>query len=93
MGLFEKIVNPSWLVRRVNITVNNTKLESEHQPGLFDDVDKKDGGFNQEKEDSLQKTRLEIMRKFGKNALLKGMNLQEGATTIDRNAQIGGHKA
>lgn len=91
--LFEKIVNPSWLVRRVNITANNTKLESEHQPGLFDDVDKKDGGFNQEKEDSLQKTRLEIMRKFGKNALLKGMNLQEGATTIDRNAQIGGHKA
>lgn len=93
VGLFEKIVNPSWLVRRVNITVNNTKLESEHQPGLFDDVDKKDGGFNQEKEDSLQKTRLEIMRKFGKNALLKGMNLQEGATTIDRNVQIGGHKA
>ena len=93
VGLFEKIVNPSWLVRRVNITANNTKLESEHQPGLFDDVDKKDGGFNQEKEDSLQKTRLEIMRKFGKNALLKGMNLQEGATTIDRNAQIGGHKA
>lgn len=93
VGLFEKIVNPSWLVRRVNITANNTKLESEHQPGLFDDVDKKDGGFNQEKEDSLQKTRLEIMCKFGKNALLKGMNLQEGATTIDRNAQIGGHKA
>ena len=93
VGLFEKIVNPSWLVRRVNITANNTKLESEHQPGLFDDVDKKDGGFNQEKEDSLQKTRLEIMHKFGKNALLKGMNLQEGATTIDRNAQIGGHKA
>lgn len=93
VGLFEKIVNPSWLVRRVNITANNTKLESEHQPGLFDDVDKKDGGFNQEKEDSLQKTRLEIMRKFGKNALLKGMNLQEGATTIDRNVQIGGHKA
>ncbi len=93
VGLFEKIVNPSWLVRRVNITANNTKLESERQPGLFDDVDKKDGGFNQEKEDSLQKTRLEIMRKFGKNALLKGMNLQEGATTIDRNAQIGGHKA
>ena len=89
--LFEKIVNPSWLVRRVNITANNTKLESEHQPGLFDDVDKKDGGFNQEKEDSLQKTRLEIMRKFGKNALLKGMNLQEGATTIERNQSIGGH--
>ena len=50
-------------------------------------------GFNQKKEDSLQKARLEIMRKFGKNAILKGTDLEEGATTIDRNSQIGGHKA
>ena len=45
------------------------------------------------KENNLQKARLEIMRKFGKNAILKGMDLEEGATTIDRNSQIGGHKA
>ena len=49
--------------------------------------------MNQEKENSLQKARLEIMRKYGKNAILKGMDLEEGATTIDRNSQIGGHKA
>ena len=91
--LFERITNPSWLVRRVNITANNTKLESLRQPGLFDHVDEKEGGLNQDKENSLQKARLEIMRKYGKNAILKGMDLEEGATTIDRNSQIGGHKA
>ncbi|MCR4579717.1 MAG: DNA methylase [Treponema sp.] len=91
--LFEKIINPAWLVRRVNITANNTKPVSERQPSLFDQVDEKEGGLNQQKEDSLQKARLEIIRKFGKNAILKGVNLEEGATTRDRNAQIGGHKA
>jgi DNA polymerase V len=91
--LFERIVNPAWLVRRVNITANNTKPECERQPGLFDEVDEKEGGLNQERENSLQKARLEIMRKYGKNAILKGMDLEEGATTIDRNSQIGGHKA
>lgn len=93
VALFERITNPAWLVRRVNITANNTKSESLRQPGLFDEVDEKEGGLNQEKENSLQKARLEIMRKYGKNAILKGMDLEEGATTIDRNSQIGGHKA
>jgi len=91
--LFERITNPAWLVRRVNITANNTKAESLRQPGLFDEIDEKEGGLNQEKEKNLQKARLEIIRKFGKNAILKGMDLEEGATTIDRNLQIGGHKA
>ena len=93
LGIFERTVNPTWLVRRVNITANNTKPESFRQPGLFDDIEEKEGGLNQEKENNLQKARLEIMRKFGKNAILKGMDLEEGATTIDRNSQIGGHKA
>lgn len=91
--LFERITNPAWLVRRMNITANNTKPESQRQPGLFDEVDEEEGGLNQEKENSLQKARLEIIRKYGKNAILKGMDLEEGATTIDRNSQIGGHKA
>ena len=91
--LFERITNHAWLVRRVNITANNTKSESLRQPGLFDEVDQKEGGLNQEKENSLQKARLEIIRRYGKNAILKGMDLEEGATTIDRNSQIGGHKA
>ena len=46
-----------------------------------------------EREKSMQKAMLEIKKKFGKNAILKGMNLEEGATAKDRNAQIGGHKA
>ena len=46
-----------------------------------------------ERERRMQKTMLEIKRRFGKNAILKGMNLDEGATTISRNGQIGGHKA
>ena len=93
VAVFEKVVNPKWLVRRVNITANDIKPLSERQPGLFDSLDENELGFNQKKEDSLQKARLEIMRKFGKNAILKGTDLEEGATTIDRNSQIGGHKA
>lgn len=93
VSLFERITNPLWLVRRVNLTANNTKPQSQRQPSLFDEVDEGEGGLNQEKENSLQKARLEIMKKFGKNAILKGMNLEEGATTKDRNEQIGGHRA
>lgn len=45
------------------------------------------------KEKALQKAMLSIQKKFGKNAILKGVNLQEGATTIERNGTVGGHKA
>lgn len=93
VSIFERVVNPRWLVRRVNITANGTKPVRARQPCLFDSVDKREGGLNQEKEDSLQKARLEIIDRYGKNAILKGMNLEEGATTRDRNVQIGGHKA
>ena len=68
-------------------TANNTKPAQERQPGLFDET------FDSEKEDNLQQARLKIIQKFGKNALLKGTDYEEGATTRDRNAQIGGHKA
>lgn len=93
VSIFERVVNPRWIVRRVNITANGTKPVRARQPCLFDSVDKREGGLNQEKEDSLQKARLEIIDRYGKNAILKGMNLEEGATTRDRNVQIGGHKA
>ena len=85
--LFDVIANHTWLVRRINITANNTKPISERQPRLFDE------DFDSEKEDSLQKARLKIIHKFGKNALLKGVDYEDGATTRERNAQIGGHKA
>ena len=93
VSLFEKIANHKWLVRRVNISANNTIPVDRREPGLFDGLEESDGGLNHQKEDSLQKTRLEIIKKFGKNAILKGMNLEDGATTRDRNNQIGGHKA
>ena len=86
VSLFDKIVNHNWLFRRMNITANNTMPVSERQPGLFDEQ------TDSQKEDSLQNARLKIINKFGKNALLKGMDFEEGATTRDRNAQIGGHK-
>ncbi len=84
--LFEKIVNHNYLIRRVYITANNTKPLSELQPILFLDE------FVSKKENSLQNTRLQIINRFGKNALLKGMDFEEGATARERNAQIGGHK-
>ena len=85
--LYEKIVNPLWLIRRINITANNTKHVTEREPTLFDSE------VNSTKEESLQKARLSIIKKYGKNAILKGSDYEEGATARDRNAQIGGHKA
>ena len=90
VSLFERIVNRLWLVRRINITANNTLPQSLAQPGLFDSDS---GGADKKKEDSLQLARLKIIEKFGKNAILKGTNLEEGAMTRERNLQIGGHKA
>lgn len=85
--LYEKIVNPLWLVRRINITANNTKHVTEREPTLFDSE------LNSTKEEKLQTVRLSIIKKYGKNAILKGSDYEEGATARDRNAQIGGHKA
>ena len=89
LKIFDKIVDPNLLIRRINMGANNVIPVEMRQPGLFDEDEEE----SHKKEDSLQKTRLKIIKRFGKNALLKGMNLQEGATTIERNAQIGGHKA
>lgn len=85
--IFEHIADPCLLVRRVNVCANSIIPLADRQASLFED------SRFQVKENSLQEARLSIMKKFGKNAILKGMNLQEGATTRDRNAQIGGHKA
>ncbi|MBQ0051993.1 MAG: DNA methylase [Treponema sp.] len=87
LEIFKRCVNPRLLVRRVNLTANNVIPEEHRQAGLFEET------LDETKESSLQKARLEIMRRFGKNALLKGTNFEEGATTRDRNAQIGGHRA
>lgn len=105
MKLYEEIVNQKLLVRRINITANHLVDENSvtyeaafEQMDLFTDYEalQKERQKEQEeleKERRLQNTMLELKKKFGKNAVLKGMNLEEGATTKDRNSQIGGHKA
>ncbi len=105
MGLFDEIVNPNLLVRRVNIVANHIMDEKAvenqivyEQLDLFTDYEMKkvteeEEVITLEKEKNLQRTMLNIKKKFGKNAILKGTNLQDGATTKERNKQIGGHKA
>ena len=104
MELFDRIVDPQLTVRRVNITAVNLISENEIpeekyvQMDLFTDYEalekqRAKEAAADEKEKKLQKATLLLQSKFGKNAILKGMNLQEGATTILRNSQIGGHRA
>lgn len=97
--LYEQIVNKQLLVRRINITVNNVvsenmvKNSNYEQINLF--VDYKEVSKKREKEEAekeIQKAMINIKSKYGKNAIIKGMNLQKEGTTIERNGQIGGHK-
>lgn len=74
-------------IRRISITYNHVIDEVYRQYDLFMDPDE------MEREHRMQKAVLDIKEKFGKNAIVKGMNLQEGATTLERNRQIGGHKS
>jgi DNA polymerase V len=74
------------MVRRVTINANNLTPEEYEQFDLFTDP------AVRARERKLQETMLSIKKKYGKNAILKGVNLEEGATTIERNNQIGGHK-
>lgn len=103
--LFDRIINKDLLIRRINITANNVVNEllvkeddTFEQYDLFTDYKlkeemKKKQKEDEEKEHSLQNTILNIKNRFGKNAVLKGMNFEEGGTTIERNNQIGGHKS
>lgn len=85
--LYDRIVAKDLMVRRVTVCANNLVEEKYEQFDLFTDP------VEQEKERKLQEAMLNIKKKFGKNAILKGINLEEGATTKERNNQIGGHKA
>ncbi len=104
INLFEEIINKDLLTRRINISANNLMHENQviekpkiEQFNLFDEqIDKteqiKKQKVDETQEKELQKALLNIKNKYGKNAILKAMNYEEGATTIDRNGQIGGHK-
>ncbi|MGN0167928.1 MAG: DNA repair protein [Acetatifactor sp.] len=85
--LYERIVNRNLPIHRLNLTFNNVVDEVYRQYDLFTDPEEL------EKEHRLQQAMLDIKDKFGKNAILKGMNLEQGATTMERNRQIGGHKS
>lgn len=85
--LFEQIVDRNAPIHRVTLAFNRVVDEMYQQYDLFTDP------AEIEREHKIQKTMLEIKEKFGKNAILKGMNLEKGATTMERNRQIGGHKS
>jgi DNA polymerase V len=85
--LYERIMDRRTPIRRFNVTFNNVVDEAYKQYDLFTNIE------DAEREHRMQKAMLDIKDKFGKNAILKGMNLQEGATTRERNRQIGGHRS
>jgi DNA polymerase V len=106
--LFDHYVNPDLLIRRLNLTTNHVKdevilnanptTENYEQLDLFTDYEaldkqKKAEKARLEKERRMQEAQLKIKQRFGKNAILRGLNFEEGATAKDRNKQIGGHRA
>ena len=106
MALYDRIVDPDLLVRRVYVVANHVMDESRvpkqesnfEQLDLFTDYAARQEKREQEekrlqRERKLQEAVLQMKRKYGKNAVLKGMNLEEGAMTVERNRQIGGHRA
>ena len=112
MDLYQRIVDPMLLARRITLVANHLKnADSVREEPVYEQMDLFSGGLLQtgqeetsqetkqrekerlEKEKHLQEAMLNVKLKYGKNAILKAADLQEGATTIDRNRQIGGHKA
>lgn len=100
--LFARIVNPELLVRRISLCANRVVSEAEavqeeryEQMSLFEEEKQGADACEEmlERERKLQQAMLDVKKRYGKNAMVKGMNLQEGATTMERNSQIGGHKA
>ena len=87
LELFDRIADRNLFVRRVTLTANRLAEEGYEQLSLFSDE------TENQKERKMQEAMLAIRRRYGKNAVLKGTNLQEGATALQRNCQIGGHKA
>ena len=103
-ALYDRIVHPDLLVRRISLTVNQVvdeaSLPAQEVPRQLDlfageEEERRLQATRaaHEKERRLQETTLDIKRRFGRNALLKGLNFEEGATAVSRNNQIGGHKA
>ena len=98
-GLFERITDKSLLIRRLNLAANHVLEEGDvpeegEQLDLFSDSGSQSVRREaEEREKRMQTAILDIRKKYGKNAILKGMDLEEGATAMERNRQIGGHRA
>lgn len=100
IDLYERIINKNLLTRRINISANNLinenileKKAKFEQINLFTNYNEvKIKQEKEKKEHCLQESIIEIKNKYGKNAILKGMNFVDGGTTIERNGQVGGHK-
>lgn len=86
-ALYKRIVNPAYGIRRVNITCNNVVQEEYRQYNLFTDAQVLTRNHK------MQEAVIHIKNRYGKDAILKGMNYEEGAMTRERNHQIGGHKS
>ena len=101
LELFDRIVDSKLLTRRLTITANHLLSEEEakqtagaEQLTLFDDPESiTQKGADEEREKRMQKAMIDIKKRFGPNAVLKGISFKEGATAKERNESIGGHKA
>ncbi|MBQ9488982.1 MAG: DNA methylase, partial [Lachnospiraceae bacterium] len=108
LAIFDRVLDPTLLVRRINVAANHVISESEaekkekyEQLDLFRDFAFGNGEPKQDEKDKerlqrekkMQQAILGLQKRYGKNAVLKGTDLEEGATTRERNGQIGGHKA
>lgn len=104
LRIFDRVADEKLLVRRLTLAANHViserdipKNDAPAQLDMFTDYEKEEQERGQlenalEREKSMQRAMLGIKKKFGKNAIIKGMNLEEGATTVERNNQIGGHR-
>ena len=97
LELFDRIADPSLYVRRMYVVANHTEYEDKiacqcEQLSLFSAEEAADEGALK-KEREIQQTVLKLQERYGKNAVLKGMNFKQGATAVERNGQIGGHRA
>ena len=100
LSIYDRTVDPRLLVRRIYLSVNHVMSEDHAQKPVYEQMNlfTDYAGLEKEKralekERQMQEAMLQIKNKFGKNAILKGVNFEEGATGRDRNRQVGGHKA
>ena len=95
LGLYDRIINPKLVVRKISITANHVRTNPDagklRQLDIFTDYEKL--AVDTAREERRAKAILKIRKRYGKNAILRGTNFEEGATQIQRNQQIGGHKA